>query len=185
MPSMLSLIHKYIQFATLVNQVIGKSIPWLCLLMVLITFTVVVLRYAFNFGNIALQESIIYMHASVFMLAAAYTLNREQHVRVDIFYHKFTKHRKAWVNIVGTLLFLLPLSGFILWSSSEYVITSWTLREGSREAGGLPYVYLLKSNILAFAILLIIQGLSDLFKNILIILNLDSPVDRSRQVVTH
>ncbi len=183
MRPLLFFIHQYIRFARLINLVIGKTIPWLCLLMVLVTFAIVLLRYAFNYGNIAMQESVLYMHASVFMLAAAYTLNRNQHVRVDIFYHRLTASAKAWVNVGGTLLLLLPVCGFILWSSSEYVFESWKLQERSREAGGLPFVYLLKSNIILLAILLIIQGISDLLQNLLIIFKRQPlPVDSINNV---
>ncbi|NIR25762.1 MAG: TRAP transporter small permease subunit, partial [Gammaproteobacteria bacterium] len=115
--------------------------------MVLVTFAVVLLRYLFNTGWIAMQESITYMHALVFMLGAAYTLRHDGHVRVDIFYQKFSPRTRAWVDLLGTLLLLLPVTLFIAWVSWEYVSTAWALKEGSRETGGLPGVYLLKTAI--------------------------------------
>jgi len=137
----------------------GHASAWLTLLLVLVTFTVVVLRYVFQFGSIAMQESILYLHASVFMLGAAYTLRFEGHVRVDIFYRTFSARHKALVDLLGSLFLLLPVCIFLLWSSWGYVASAWSLREGSGEAGGLPYVYLLKTLIPLSAFLLILQGI--------------------------
>lgn len=140
-------------------EITGQASAWLTLLLVLVTFTVVVLRYVFQFGSIAMQESILYLHASVFMLGAAYTLRFDGHVRVDIFYRDFSARHKALVNLLGSLFLLLPVCIFLLWSSWGYVATAWSLREGSGEAGGLPYVYLLKTLIPLSAFLLILQGI--------------------------
>jgi TRAP-type mannitol/chloroaromatic compound transport system permease small subunit len=137
---------------------IGESVAWLTLLMVLVTFFVVVFRYSFNLSWIWLQESIVYLHACVFMLAAAWTLQRDEHVRVDIFYRDKSPRHQAWVNLLGTLIFLLPFCGFLIFISWNYVATSWAIQEGSREASGLPWVYVLKSLILVTPVLLILQG---------------------------
>ncbi|HET6564194.1 MAG TPA: TRAP transporter small permease subunit [Xanthomonadales bacterium] len=137
---------------------IGGSVAWLTLVMVLVTFFVVVCRYAFNLGWIWLQESIVYLHACVFMLAAAWTLQRDEHVRVDIFYRGKSPRHQAWVNLLGTLFFLLPFCIFLLVISWNYVATSWAIQEGSREASGLPWVYVLKSLILVMPALLVLQG---------------------------
>ena len=142
------------------NETIGRLVSWFTLGMVAITFAVVVLRYAFNLGWIAMQESVTYLHALVFMLGAAYTLRHDGHVRVDIFYGKLGVRGRAWVDLAGAVLLLLPVAGFILWVSWEYVAASWSLLEGSREQGGLPAVFLLKSAIPALSILLILQGVS-------------------------
>ncbi len=139
---------------------------WLALLLVVVTFSVVVLRYLFDIGSIALQESTLYLHASLFMLGAAYTLKANAHVRVDIFYRKLSARGKALVNLTGTLLLLLPFCGFLVWISWDYVSVAWALREGSREAGGLPLVYLLKTLIPLGAVLLAIQGLSLAFHSL-------------------
>lgn len=138
----------------------GRLISWLALGMVTITFIVVIMRYLFDIGSIALQESITYMHALLFMLGAAYTLRHDGHVRVDIFYRRFGPRGRAWVDLLGVLLLLLPVTLFITWISWDYVASSWTLREGSREAGGLPGVFLLKSAIPLMALLLLLQGLA-------------------------
>ena len=139
---------------------IGRSVSWLVLAMVLVTFLVVVLRYMFDMGWIALQESISYFHSFVFLLGAAYTLQHNAHVRVDIFYDRLGDVGKAWVDLIGHVFILLPVMIFILWVSWPYVADAWRVNESSREAGGLPGVYLLKSLILLMAGLLILQGLA-------------------------
>lgn len=144
---------------------IGQAAAWLSLLMVLVTFLVVVLRYAFDQGSIALQESVTYMHATLFMLAIAYTLGRDGHVRVDILYQRMSRRARAWVDLLGTLLLLMPVCLLILWLGWDYVVRAWQLQEGSREAGGLSGVYLLKSLILIMPTLLLLQGLSWAIRN--------------------
>jgi len=150
---------------------IGRSIAWLSVLMVLLMFLVVVLRHAFNLGSIALQESITYLHATLFICVSAYTLGNDGHVRVDVFYRGFSERRKAWVNCFGVLFFLFPIVGALGWYSFDYVAASWRIGEGSREAGGIPALYLMKSLILIFVLLFFIQGISELLRNMLIILN--------------
>jgi TRAP-type mannitol/chloroaromatic compound transport system permease small subunit len=153
----------------------GRLIAWLTLAMVVVTFTVVVMRYLFDTGSIALQESITYMHAMVFMLGAAYTLRHEGHVRVDIFYRRFGERGRAWVDLFGVLFLLLPVTVFIAWVSWDYVSTAWELREGSREAGGLPGVYLLKSVIPLMALLLLLQGLAMGWRALCVIRGVTTP----------
>jgi TRAP-type mannitol/chloroaromatic compound transport system permease small subunit len=147
----------------------GRLIAWLTLGMVLITFTVVILRKLLETGSIALQESVTYLHACVFMLGAAYTLKHDGHVRVDILYQKFTPRARAWVDLLGTLLLLFPVCLFIFFSSLEYVIASWSLLEGSREADGLDGVFLLKTAIPVMALLLLLQGCSIVLHKLLLI----------------
>ena len=142
----------------------GRIVSWLTLAMVLVTFAIVVLRYAFSMGWIAMQESVTFMHALVFLLGAAFTLKREGHVRVDIFYRKLGVKGRAVVDLLGACLLLLPVCGFIFWLSWDYVTASWALKEGSREAGGLPGVFLLKSAIPLMAGLLILQGVSQILR---------------------
>ncbi len=143
-----------------INLRIGQAVAWLTLVMVLVTFAVVVLRYWFDSGWIWLQESVTWMHAAVFMLAAAYTLAQDQQVRVDVFYARAGPRRRALIDALGCLLFLLPLAIFLGWGSWDYVQTSWRITEGSREAGGLPFpaVPLMKSMIPLTAALLFTQG---------------------------
>ena len=136
----------------------GKSVAWLTLLMVLLTFTIVVLRYGFNLGWIWLQESLTYLHVAVFTVAAAWTLQLDGHVRVDIFYADMPEKKRALVDLLGTLVFLVPFCVFLLVIAWPYVATSWKLLESSREAGGLPLVFLLKSLIMILPALLLSQA---------------------------
>jgi len=136
----------------------GKSIAWLTVVMVLLTFTIVVLRYGFSLGWIWLQESLTYLHVAVFTVVAAWTLQQDGHVRVDIFYAEMTEKKRALVNLLGTVLFLLPFCIFVLVVAWPYVANSWKLLESSREAGGLPLVFVLKSLIMVLPALLLGQA---------------------------
>ncbi len=111
-----------------ISATLGRASAWLTLLMVIITFVVVVMRYVFDAGLIWLQESVVWMHAFVFMIGAAYTLQQEEHVRVDIFYRGMTPKRRAWVDLIGVLLFLLPLCVYLAWVSVDFVALSWIIR---------------------------------------------------------
>jgi TRAP-type mannitol/chloroaromatic compound transport system permease small subunit len=162
-------MQKIIQIIDRINDVIGRSISWLTLLMVIITFLVVVLRYAFSIGWIAMQESVIYLHSLVFMLGAAYTLKRNAHVRVDIFYEKMSPRSRAWVDLLGTALLLVPFCIFIIYISWNYVSLSWSLMESSRDAGGIPAVFLLKSTIPVMAVLVMLQGIAQGLRSILLL----------------
>jgi TRAP-type mannitol/chloroaromatic compound transport system permease small subunit len=141
---------------------VGRAAAWLTLFMVVVTFVVVVLRYVFDIGFIWLQESVIWMHAAVFMLGAAYTLREEEHVRVDVFYRDMSERRRAWVDLIGVLIFLLPLCVFLAWNSFDFVLQSWTIGESSREPGGLPFPFLpmLKTVVLLMPVTVSLQGLS-------------------------
>ncbi|HSO81375.1 TRAP transporter small permease subunit [Thiocapsa sp.] len=158
---------------------IGEWTAWLSLAMVLITFAVVVLRYAFDIGSIALQESVTYMHAVLFMLGIAYTLGRNGHVRVDIFYERLSRRARARVDLMGTLLLLIPVSILIIWLGWAYVAESWRVQEASREAGGIPAVYLLKTLILIMPILLLAQGLSNALRNLLFLSGMEEALPPS------
>lgn len=153
------------------NNAIGRGSAWLSLLMVLVTLLIVVLRYVFQIGSIALQESIMYINALVFTLGAAYTLKEQGHVRVDIFYSQFSPYGKALVDVIGVVLFLFVTIGFIAWSSWDYVAVSWRIRESSPEASGLPFVYLLKTTLYLLVGLLGLQGVSELIKSLSILVN--------------
>lgn len=141
---------------------VGIAVSWLTGAMVLLTFVIVALRYLFDTGFIWMQESVTWMHAAIFMLGAAYALRTGDHVRVDVFYKKMPRRRQGWVDLLGTLLFLLPLCGYVFFESLPYVQQSWQIGERSREASGLPGLYLLKSLIPLTAALLALQGVSDI-----------------------
>lgn len=136
----------------------GKSVAWMTVVMVLLSFTIVVLRYGFNLGWIWLQESVTYLHVAVFTVVTAWTLSQDGHVRVDIFYARMSNKKRALVNLVGTLVFLVPFCLFILVTAWPYVSSSWKVLEASREAGGLPLVFLLKTLIMVMPVMLLGQA---------------------------
>jgi TRAP-type mannitol/chloroaromatic compound transport system permease small subunit len=146
----------------------GQAVAWLTFFMVLVTFVIVVLRYVFGLGFIWLQESLTWMHAAVFMLGAAYTLQQDEHVRVDVFYRGMSEHRRAWVDLVGTVIFIFPFCGLLFLESLDYVLDSWNTREVSRNAGGLPYpaVPVLKSLLLLMPLAVALQGVSIVARNL-------------------
>lgn len=136
----------------------GRAVMWLLLVMVLMQFSVVVMRYVFGINFIFMQESITYMHGAVFLVAGGYALLTNDHVRVDIFYREASPKRKALIDFLGTYLFLFPICLILLWTASPYVAQSWSVNEGSTESSGIQGVYLLKSLIPAFAVLLAMAG---------------------------
>src|SRR5215813_8474890 len=142
------------------TRAVGQAAMWCVLAMVAIQFVVVVMRYALGVGSIWLQELIVYEHAALFMLAAAWTLQLGGHVRVDIFYAGARPRTKAWIDLAGALVFLFPFAIALAWLSWPYVARSWAILERSREASGLPLVFLLKTLIPLFAALLALQGLA-------------------------
>lgn len=148
------------------NEFLCKIVSWFTLTMVLLTFLIVVLRYGFNLGWIAMQESVMYLHAMVFLLGAAHTLRVNEHVRVDIFYRSFSQIKQAKVDILGSLLLLMPVNIFIFMVSFEYVMRSWRVMEESQEAGGMPAVFLLKSLILIFPLTMLLQGIAEIVRNV-------------------
>ncbi len=150
---------------------VGHAVSWLTLLMVLVTFVIVVMRYVFDTGLIWLQESLTWMHAAVFMLGAAYTLQQEQHVRVDIFYREMSDKRRAWVNLLGVLVFIFPMCAFFVYESIDYVAASWSIREVSRNSGGLPYpaVPMLKTVLVIMPVAVALQGLAMLLRAVQVI----------------
>ena len=143
-----------------VNERIGRVAAWLALVMVLLEFVVVVMRYVFGVGLIAMQEGVIYLHATLFLVGAGYTLLHGGHVRVDIFYGDARPSRRALVDLLGVVFFLLPVCVIIGWASWPYVGQSWSVFEGSKETSGIPAVYALKSMILAFVVLISFQGVA-------------------------
>jgi len=142
------------------NTVIGRAVSWLALLMALVQFVVVILRYVFSIGFIPMQELIWYLHGIVFMVGAGYTLLNDGHVRVDVFYREAKPRTKALVDLFGSLFLLLPvcIATFVL--SFSYVVNSWTVLEQSTEVSGLPLIFALKTVIWVFAILLGLQGIA-------------------------
>lgn len=145
---------------------LGRTISWLTLGMVILTFLVATLRYLFGVGWIALQESVVYLHAVTFMLAVGYALKHHDHVRVDLFYHRLSWRGRHWVDLIGTALLLLPVGVALIWISWGYVADSWQWHESSREAGGLPLVWVLKGVMLMMPVLLIIQAVAQAIRSL-------------------
>jgi len=161
------------------NRSIGGVVSWLALCLVLLQFTIVVLRYVFGVGSIQMQEGVVYLHGMLFMLAAGYTLLAEGHVRVDIFYRDAPPKRKAMVDLLGSLALLLPVITLILWVSFPYVERSWAVFEGSKETSGIHAVFLLKSVILIFGVLVFLQGASKAIHAFLILTGREEPTSNA------
>ncbi len=171
-------LNRIIQPLEAINEKVGQAISWLTLGVVLLTFVVVVLRYGFDIGWIWMQEAVTYMYAWIFMLAAGYTLKHEGHVRVDIFYRQFSPRRQAWVNLLGSVFLLFPMFIFIAWISFDYVMTSWRISEASGEAGGLAFVYLLKTSLFIMPLLVLLQGTVMILRSMDVLLN--NPADAAQ-----
>ncbi len=143
-----------------INIHAGRWTMWLAVIMAVVQFAVVIMRYVFSVGFIPLQESIWYFHGILFMMGAGFTLLQDGHVRVDVFYREARPRTKAWVDLLGAVFFLIPLCIATFYLSFTYVINSWAVFEGSTEISGLPLIFLLKTVIWAFAILVGLQGVA-------------------------
>ncbi len=166
-----SLALRTIRGLDAIAEFTGTTTAWLTGIMVIIACIVVGLRHLFDIGSIALQESVTYMHAMVFMLGAAYTLKNDGHVRVDIAHKKMSPRGRAWVEVVGSLLFTLPLMIFIGWGSVGFVQESWRIHEGSTDSGGIGGVYLLKSLLPLMAVSVSLQAIAELLRSLLVLMN--------------
>jgi TRAP-type mannitol/chloroaromatic compound transport system permease small subunit len=142
------------------TAVIGRAAAWLVLVVVVLQFALVVARYVFGLGSVWLTETVVYAHAAMFMLAAAWTLQAGGHVRVDVFYADASARTKALIDLIGALLFLLVFMLVLIWLSVPYAARSWVILEHSQEASGLPIVFALKTLIPLFAVLMGLQGLA-------------------------
>ncbi|MEM6616209.1 MAG: TRAP transporter small permease subunit [Pseudomonadota bacterium] len=143
-----------------INFRIGRTIMWLAVLLGLVQFTVVIMRYVFAIGSIPLQESIWYMSGILFMTGAGFTLLADGHVRVDVFYREASARKKAWVDLLGGLFFMMPVCIATFMLSRTYVLNSWRVLEGSTETSGIQGIFLLKTFLWVFAILVGLQGIA-------------------------
>lgn len=143
-----------------VTSVLVRPLRWLALVMVLLTFAIVVLRYALNSGGALLPETVMYLHGTFFMLAIALGISENTHVRVDILYGRRIPAQQQWIDLAGHVLFLLPVAVFMIWVSLPYVSSSWQILEGSSEVGGIPGVFLLKTLMPLTGLLLLTQGIA-------------------------
>ncbi len=157
---------------------LGGLVAWLFAAMAMATLVVVVLRYGFDLGAIALQESVMYMHAITFMLGIPYALKTNAHVRVDIFYSSCSPRRQAWIDLSGHLLLLVPVCAVIFYYSLTYVASAWRVAEGSPEVGGIEGVYLLKTLIPIMAVLLLLQGIAQALRCVAVLSAGDFPSDK-------
>lgn len=164
-------LHSIVNFIDKFTHITGRIVSWFSLFMVLITFSIVVLRYGFNMGWIAMQESVLYMHGLVFLLGSAYTLKEGGHVRIDVFYQKYSPKLKALVDLFGTLFLLIPVCVFIFYISFDYVLAAWKVMEESAQPGGLPFVYVSKTFLLLFSITLTLQGIAEILRNFILYKN--------------
>ena len=164
----MSVIKQVLSTFNKINVSLGKLVSWLVLFMVITVFGVVILRYVFSVGWIWLQELVTWMHAMVFLLVAAYALSEDSHVRVDVFYRQWSKNTQNRINFFGSLLCLCPVSLFLIFGSFDYVEASWSIKEASKDAGGLayPFVPLLKTAIPLTGVFLFMQGLFVAYKSI-------------------
>lgn len=165
----LSVLAAFVRTVDRLNDVVGRATAWLTLAMVVITFVVVILRYVFSIGFVWMQESYVWLHGIVFMVGAGYTLLHGGHVRVDIIYREAGPWYKAWVDLCGGLALLMPVIVMIWFVAWPYVLSSWSRFEESREAGGLPGLFLLKTIILVFCVVVGLQGLSLAARSILVL----------------
>lgn len=159
----------FVRAVDALNEGVGRVAAWLTLVTVLVCAIVVVMRYAFSTGFIWLQELFVWSYACVFMLGAGYALLHEGHVRVDIFYARWSPRGRAIVNLLGVFVFLLPWLALTAWMSLPYVGASYRLGEASAQVGGMPTVWLLKSVILVFCLLLGLQGLALAGRSLLVL----------------
>ncbi|MCZ4353660.1 TRAP transporter small permease subunit [Roseovarius aestuarii] len=152
------MIERIITAIETVVEWTGRIVAWFTLAAMLVVCAVVVLRYFFGLGWASLQELYVYFHASAFMLGAAYTLKHEGHVRVDVIYGHAGPHYKRGLNILGCYLLLIPVMGWLFYTSLPFVADSWSRLEGSHQSGGLPGVFILKTIIPITCALLILQA---------------------------
>ena len=165
----MQILERFVCVIDGLSDKIGRLVGWLTTLMVLVVFYDTVMRYAFNKGNVALQELEWHLFAIVFLIGAAYTLKEEGHVRVDIIFVNLSEKTKAWVDFLGIFIFLIPFCVAVILSTQGFILNSWAVREISPDPGGLPARYLLKAMIPLGFFLLIVQGFSEAAKKFMVI----------------
>ena len=159
----------FVRFAEAVNDYIGRAVAWLTLATVLICATVVFIRYALHTGHIWMQELYIWTHAMTFLLAAGFAYLLNAHVRVDIFYARLSERGKAWVDLFGVIFLLMPWLVLLAWTAWTYVSYSWETNEISLQNNGMPAIYVLKSAMLGFVVVVGLQGLAWIGRSILVL----------------
>lgn len=153
------------------NERIGQLISWFTALLVVLICIDVLMRYLFNFSLIWMGELEIYFFALCFLLGSGYAFKHDKHVRVDLFYSKFSAKGKARVNLIGGLLFLIPWTLIVIIVASRYAYFSFIIGESSPQVGGLPALYILKFSIVVGFVLLLLQGIASVSKSLLVLLD--------------
>ncbi|MBM3487700.1 MAG: TRAP transporter small permease subunit [Alphaproteobacteria bacterium] len=143
------------------NDAIGRAVAWTTIVLVVLACAIVIMRYVYGLSSLLMREAVLYLHGTLFLMAAAYTLRHDGHVRIDIIYERLGRRSKAWVDLLGTLIVLVPMAILILWTSIPFVRNSWAVLEGSIEGTGIPAVFLLKTVIPIAAVLILLQGLAN------------------------
>lgn len=174
---MSSTLALFVRCVDRLNEVVGRAASWLTLGVVLVCFSVVVLRYVFSIGFVWLQDSYVWLHAVALTLASGYALARDRHVRVDILYNRLSGRGQAWINLLGVLFLLLPFMIVLIWWSWDWVARSWALAERSPNVGGLPGIYIVKTCLIGFAVLVGLQGLALAGRSVLVLLGHRPPAE--------
>ncbi len=175
----MQILERFVGIIDGLSDKIGRMVGWLTTLMVLVVFYDTLMRYAFNKGNVALQELEWHLFSVIFLLGAAYTLKQKGHVRVDIIFVNLSEKTKAWIDFLGIFIFLIPFSIAVILATKGFIMNSWAVREISPDPGGLPARYILKTMIPLGFFLLIVQGLSEAAKNLMVIMGYKRQEDRS------
>jgi TRAP-type mannitol/chloroaromatic compound transport system permease small subunit len=179
--SMLRTLSSLMRLINGLNKAIGYSFAWLALGIVLVCFSVVMERYFFSNTRLWAQDLYIWLNGAMFTAVAGFALLRGDHVRVDIFYRAASKRRKAIADLVGVVLFLLPFTYVVYAYSVTFVQRSWRLWEGSANVGGMPGLFVLKSFIIVFAVVVALQGISMIIRSILVLKDRDDLIPRDYQ----
>lgn len=163
----MKIIKKYIQWIDIINNKIGSATSWLILALILVITYDVIVRYLFQSSSVAMQELEWHLFAIIFLLSAGYTLKIDEHVRVDVFYSRFSERKQAWINLLGSFFFLIPFCIILIISSENFVLISFRVGETSPDAGGLPARYILKALIPISFFFLLLQGISVALKSLI------------------
>lgn len=159
-------MDKLVSWIDALNSAVGKAVAWMALLLAVWQFGLIISQAVFRTSSIFAQEALIYINALLFLGAGGYTLLKDEHVRVDLFYHRMSAKGRARTNLLGTLLLLWPLCALLLYAGVPYVSASWALKEGSIETSGIQAVYMLKTLILVFTVLLFLQSISLVWRSL-------------------
>ncbi|WKN33228.1 TRAP transporter small permease subunit [Porifericola rhodea] len=153
-------LEKASSYIDRLNEAIGKGVSWLNTVLVLLICYDVAARYLFNTSSSGIVELEWHIFSFIFLLGAAYALKHDRHVRVDVFYQNFSPKKQAWVNLLGTLLFLIPFCVITIQTSLKFTANAYTIQEGSPDPGGLPFRFIVKGAIPIGFTLLLLQAIS-------------------------